>query len=214
MVLQKGQVLHNNSLRMDKHRMSARIERLPDKLEQPLRANPVVTRLFAGWAKLALPECWLVAGAVVQSYWNWAHGYPPLHGIGDIDIVYFDESDLSEETEAAHAARIGCDYRDWPVRFDVKNEARVHLWYEDRFGYPIAAYTSAEAAIDTFPTTAGAIGIRPAGNAIECYAPFGCDDLINLVVRPNKRQVTREIYEQKVLRWQSVWPKLRVVDWE
>jgi len=202
-----------NKRRTASHERTDVIETLPDKLAQPLRANPVVSGLFADWARLALPGCWLVAGAVVQSYWNWVHGYPPLHGIGDIDIIYFDETDLSEATEAAHGARIGRDYRDWPVRFDVKNEARVHLWYEDRFGYPIDPYTSSEAAIDTFPTTAGAIGVRPAGNAIECYAPFGFDDLMNLVVRPNKRQITREIYEQKAARWQSVWPKLRVVAW-
>ncbi len=210
--------MHNNLSRSKKLRSSTRrtstIERLPDKLEQSLRANPVISELLGGWARLALPECWLVAGAVVQSYWNWVHGYPPLHGIGDVDIIYFDAADLSEAAEAAHAARISRDYRDWPIRLDVKNEARVHLWYEDRFGYSIAPYRSARAAIDTFPTTAGAIGVRPTGSAIECYAAFGYDDLMNLVVRPNKRQITREIYERKAARWQSVWPKLRIVGWE
>ena len=32
---------------------------------------------------------------------------------------------------------------------DVKNEARVHLWYEARFGAAIPPYQSAEAAIAT-----------------------------------------------------------------
>jgi hypothetical protein len=34
----------------------------------------------------------------------------------------------------------------------------------------------------------------------ECCAPFGLDDLFGLVVRPNKRQITRAIYEAKVER--------------
>ena len=33
---------------------------------------------------------------------------------------------------------------------------------------------------------------------------FGLDDLFGLVVRPNKRQITRSIYEAKVARWRSI----------
>ena len=190
------------------------IRRLPEKLERSLTANPLVCELFGGWATVELPNCWLVAGIVVQSYWNAAHGYPPMHGVADVDLVYFDAGDLSEASESAHAARIAREFGDWPAAFDVKNEARVHLWYENRFGCPITPYTSSEAAIETFPTTAGAIGVRPTDTGIECYAAFGYDDLMNLVVRPNKRQVTREVYERKAARWRSIWPKLRVVDWE
>lgn len=190
------------------------ITELPHELEESLRDNPVVSALLDGWNQLNLPDCWLVAGAVVQSYWNSAHGYFPLHGVSDADIVYFDPNDLSEESEATHARRVSGVFHDVPVRFDVKNEARVHLWYEEHFGYPIDAYTSAEAAIDTFPTTAGSIGIRPVGEKIKCYAAFGFDDLLALVVRPNKRQITRSIYEKKVTRWRSLWPGLKILDWE
>ena len=190
------------------------IKPLPNELEEALRDNPVVSTLLDGWTRLDLPNCWLVAGAVVQTYWNSVHGYSPLHGVSDADIVYFEPDDLSEESEADHANRISDMFHDLAVRFDVKNEARVHLWYEERFGYSIDAYTSAEAAIDTFPTTAGAIGIRPAGDKIECYASFGFDDLLELVVRPNKRQITRSIYEQKITRWRSLWPRLEIINWE
>jgi hypothetical protein len=190
------------------------IARLPNKLEESLRGNPVVSTLLSDWTDLRLPNCWIVAGAVVQSYWNKAHGFSPLHGVSDVDIVYFDSRDLSEESEACHSVRISNEYKNLPVRFDIKNEARVHLWYESRFGYPIDAYSSAEAAIDTFPTTAGAIGIRPVGDEIECYASFGFDDLMELVVRPNKRQITRNIYTKKVARWSSVWPMLNIVGWD
>ena len=187
---------------------------IPRNLEQSLRDNPAISELLGSWTRLDLPDCWVVAGAVVQSYWNQAHDYSPLHGISDVDIVYFDPHDLSEQSEADHAARIGAAHKDLPVRFDVKNEARVHLWYEDRFGYPIDPYPSAEAAIDTFPTTAGAIGVRPAGDEIICYTTFGLDDLMSLTVRPNKRQITRDIYESKIARWQSVWPKLDIIGWD
>ena len=187
---------------------------LPRKLELSLRNNPVVSELLSGWTKLNLPDCWLVAGTIVQSYWNSAHDYSPLHGITDVDIVYYDSQDLSEEAEKERAIRISRQYEDLPVRLDVKNEARVHLWYENRFGYPIDPYSSVEAAIDTFPTTAGAIGIRPIGDEIECYTSFGYADLMDLIVRPNKRQITARIYAEKVARWRSVWPMLNIIEWD
>ena len=187
---------------------------LPTRLGQSVRNNPVISELLCNWEEIDLRNCWIVAGTIVQSYWNSAHGFSPLHGVSDIDIIYFDPDDLSEESEADHAARITTQFKDIGLRFDVKNEARVHLWYEDRFGYPIASYSSAEAAIDTFPTTAGAIGIRPVGDDIECYASFGFEDLIGLIVRPNKRQITSSIYETKVSRWESVWPMLKIIRWD
>jgi probable phosphoglycerate mutase len=39
------------------------------------------------------------------------------------------------------------------------------------------------------------------GGDCSICAPFGLDDLLGLIVRPNPRQITREIYEVKVARW-------------
>ncbi|MGV1990112.1 hypothetical protein ACQZ5N_26190, partial [Agrobacterium sp. 22-221-1] len=33
-------------------------------------------------------------------------------------------------------------------------------------------------------------------------------------VRPNKKQITREIYETKVDRWIKLWPELAIVGWD
>ena len=176
--------------------------------------SPLLAEVLDRWREIALPDGWLVAGAVAQTVWNRLFGRPAAHGIDDIDLVYFDAGDLSEEAEARHAARIGGILRRLPVRLDVKNQARVHLWYEARFGYPIAPYRSAAAAIATFPTTATAVGIRPAPAGPEIEAPFGLTDLLGGVVRPNKAQVTRRIYEAKVARWRSCWPELAIVEWD
>ncbi|MFD0869238.1 nucleotidyltransferase family protein [Paenibacillus residui] len=45
------------------------------------------------------------------------------------------------------------------------------------------------------------------------YAPFGLNDLLGLIVRPNKVQIIKEIYEKKVLRWKTNWPDLNVIPW-
>ena len=75
-----------------------------------------------------------VAGAIAQTVWNLAAGHPAERGIKDADLVYFDAADLSAEAEAAHECRIRERFGDLPCKLDVKNEARVHLWYEARFG--------------------------------------------------------------------------------
>ena len=187
---------------------------LPPIVETALRESPVVSPVFVDWSELALPNCWIVAGAVFQTFWNSVHGFSPLHGISDIDLIYFDPDDLTEATENDNSMRINSHFRDLGVRLDVKNEARVHLWYEGRFGYAINPYVSAESAMETFPTTAGAIGVRPAGQELEAFVPFGFDDLLNLVIRPNKRQITRSIYTDKVARWKPHWPQVDFLDWD
>ncbi|WP_312884126.1 nucleotidyltransferase family protein [Rhizobium laguerreae] len=82
---------------------------------------------------------------MAHSVWNRRFGFPPVHGINDIVIVYFDASDLSEDAEAEHAVRVRRAFSDLPVWIDVKNEARVYLWYEAKSGYPIKRYTSTDA---------------------------------------------------------------------
>ncbi|MFS3135178.1 nucleotidyltransferase family protein [Gluconacetobacter sacchari] len=175
--------------------------------------SPLLNPVLEHWTQIALPHAWLVAGAIAQTVWNHAFGLPPDHGIDDIDIVYFDEN-LGEDAEAAHAARIERLFAGLPVRVDVKNQARVHVWYEEKFGYPIMPYRSVEQAITTFPTTATAVGVRPGNGAFALCAPFGLSDLLAPVVRANKRQITRELYEKKTARWRGHWPDLTVIPWD
>jgi uncharacterized protein len=49
---------------------------------------------------------------------------------------------------------------------------------------------------------------------LHVYAPFGLTDLLNMIVRPNKMQITRELYEAKTERWTRLWPKLQRLPWD
>src|SRR5215467_13662552 len=178
-----------------------------------LAQNAALTHILRRAPELGLPHWYLGAGCIAQTAWNVRCAFAAAGAIRDYDLVYYDAADLSAEAEAQHARRAAALCRDLDVRIDVKNEARVHLWYESRFGYAIAPYRSVEEAIDCWPTTATAIGIRDLNPTPAWYAPFGVDDLLAMVVRPNRRQITEAIYLAKVRRWTAAWPTLTVIPW-
>ena len=185
-----------------------------NQLHVALRQNQWLADILERFDEIALPDAWLVAGCIAQTIWNLACGQPAELGIKDVDLIYFDDQDLSLDTEAGHERRLRDLFRRLPIKLDVKNEARVHLWYQQRFGYAIAPYRSSADAIATFPTTATAVGVRRKNGEFECCAPLGLADLFGLVVRPNKRQITRSIYEAKIERWRSIWPRLTILPWD
>ena len=184
-----------------------------DELAVALRRNQWLWEILERFEEIALPDSWLVAGGIAQTVWNLSCGQPAERGLKDVDLIYFDAADLSFEAEASHERRVRELFRRLPVKLDVKNEARVHLWYEERFGYAIEPYLSSAGAIATFPTTATAVGVRWRRGNWECCTPFGLYDLFSLVVRPNKKQITRAIYEAKVDRWRPIWPGLTFLPW-
>ena len=183
-------------------------------LQAVLARSPIIATIVDRWPAIDLPDCWLVAGCLAQTVWNDAFGLPATHGISDVDLVYFDAGDLSEEAEANHAARVRALFADLGLWLDVKNEARVHLWYAAKFGGTLTPYVSTEDAITTFPTTATAVGVQPRREGLHVFAPYGLSDLLGLIVRPNKKQITQPIYDAKVQRWLARWPDLRVVPWD
>ncbi len=183
------------------------------RLADGLRANEALWECLHRFPALNLSAWYLGAGCVAQTIWNLAHGKAPSADILDYDLVYYDR-DLSEEREDRVTREARELVADLHIELDVTNEARVHIWYPERFGYRIQPYQSTEDAIGTWPTTATAIGVRPSGRQLEVSAPFGTDDLFNLVVRPNRVQITPAIYDAKVTRWVARWPSLVALPWE
>jgi hypothetical protein len=182
-------------------------------LDRLLRESPVVGPLLDALPGWGLPGCYIGAGAVAQTVWNAAHGFALDVGVKDADVVYFDPGDLSREAEVRTEELVARSVPALGVAVDVTNEARVHLWYEQRFGVPLEPYGSTEEAIATWPTTASSVGVRPAGSGLAVCAPFGLRDLFALVVRPNKTLVTEAIYTAKAARWQATWPRLTILGW-
>ncbi|MCB0014922.1 MAG: nucleotidyltransferase family protein [Anaerolineales bacterium] len=184
-----------------------------DQLWAIVRQSPLLQVALDGLAQLNLPAGYLGAGCLAQTVWNAAHGYTLTAHIKDIDLVYFDAGDLSYEGEDQVIQRAAPLFAAMPVQVDIKNQARVHLWYAAKFGQAMAPYGAIEQAVASWPTTATALAIRPVGASYDLCAPFGLDDLFSLTVRPNKRQVSQAVYEAKCERWQRCWPRLTILPW-
>lgn len=179
-----------------------------------VRGNEVLYEVIVKSSELGLPNHYVGAGCLAQTVWNHSLGFSPGYGIDDIDIVYFDPSDSDGSREAEMRDKCSQLLGPIPFRVDLVNQARVHFWYMEEFGYGIEPYQSSEQAINTWPTTATAIGLRlTRTDGPIVYAPYGLNDLFGLVVRANKVQITRKIYEDKVRKWLAKWPELEVIPW-
>ncbi|HWC80695.1 MAG TPA: nucleotidyltransferase family protein [Pseudonocardiaceae bacterium] len=194
-----------------------RIGRLPvteqlDALRATLARNDVLLDILGRATTLDLPGWYLTAGCLVQTVWNVVTDRPPANGIKDYDLFYFDATDLSWEAEDAAIQAGARVFGDLPV--EIRNEARVHLWYADHFGVPCPPHTSTESAIDSFAATTCCLGVRrDPGDHWRVYAPHGLADVFNLVVRPNPVLAPRPVYLAKTRRWQALWPELTVLPW-
>jgi uncharacterized protein len=183
-------------------------------LRTTLERNDVLTEILRRAVDLNLPGWYLTAGCVFQTVWNVVTRRPPQQGIKDYDLFYFDDSDLSWEAEDAAIRAAQSVFDDVHPAVEIRNEARVHLWYEQKFGVPCPPYESTEDAIDSFAATTCCLGVRlDTGQRWRVYAPHGLSDVFNLVVRPNPVLAPRNVYEDKTRRWQRQWPELKVLPW-
>jgi uncharacterized protein len=179
-----------------------------------LNRNPTLTQVLTRAAVMNLPGWYLVAGCLYQTVWNVVTGQQAEAGILDYDLAYFDATDLSWAAEDAVIQAGNEAFAGLPAPVQIRNQARVHLWYEQKFGVPCPPHQSTEAAIDTFEATTACLGVRlEPGGRWRIYAPHGLSDVFNLVVRPNPVLAPSHVYQAKTARWQQQWPTLTVLPW-
>lgn len=173
-------------------------------------ANRHNSAILGRWSRLALPDGWLVAGCLFQTVWNLRSGLPAEAQIKDYDLFYFDGSDLTEAAEQHVQARADEVLSDLGVVVEAKNQARVHLWYSDHFGYPYPQLRSAREGIDRFLIPATCVGLRPQGEEWEIHAPHGLGLLYDGLLMPNPLTNHRPLFEAKAKSYRERWPWLRI----
>ena len=182
-----------------------------DEFRKLVLRNPTNDALLDELVRLELPDAWIVSGCLVQTIWNQKTGRAIDYGINDYDVFYFDP-DLSWEAEDRVIGRLRETSARLGVRIEVRNQARVHLWYEQKHGTPYPTLQNSRQGIDRFLTRCTQVGIRRSGNGDDVYAPSGFDELEGMIVRPNlTSNFSAAAYRTKTARWTSLWPELRVL---
>lgn len=159
------------------------------------------------------PPDWLVGGGIIRNLvWDRLHHFATPTLVRDVDVVFFDPTDLEWERDEQIQATL--QRLDPSVPWQVKNQAAVHVWYEGKFGFSVDPLTSSADGVGTWPETATSVAVRLLDDDnLMIVAPCGLDDLFKMILRRNPRRVTREIFERRLTEKRIVdaWPKVQVV---
>ena len=186
---------------------------LRERLEAILRADEALMQVLTTAHDLNLPDWLIFSGAVYQPVLNHLTGRPAGYGLKDYDLGYFDGSDISYEAEDAVIRRVAAAF-EAPLRsrVEVRNQARVHLWFEGRFGEPYSPLTCTAEALGRFTSPTFAVGVRlEADDRMHIEAPFGLEDLFALRLRPNPLRRTQGYAHTAAERAKARWPELTVL---
>lgn len=161
-------------------------------------------------------QSWCIgAGAVRNLVWDALAGKAARSALSDVDVAYFDSTDVSTERDHALQHQLKIAMPDVP--WEVTNQAGVHLWFERYFGHAVAPVTSLEAAVATWPEYATSVAVTLTENdAIEVIAPLGLDDLFTMTVRHNPARASVANYQARVAqkKYRDRWPGVTIVEAE
>lgn len=192
------------------------IDEQNDMFIKIIKMNKDLIEILNYIEELKLPNFYIAAGSVFQTIWNYLDNKPLTNDIKDIDIIYYDNNNLTKEDEKKledkiidHFNKLGMNYK-----FDVHNEARMHLWKKENENKNVDQYINSEDAIDKWIATVHAIGITKENNTIKVYAPYGLSDIFSKTIRPIKHSAnSKELYDKKVKSWSSRFNNLTIIEW-
>jgi len=186
---------------------------LDARLVEIVRADPGLMHVLRTVRSLDLPDWRVFSGAVYQSVWNAMTGRPVGYGRKDYDLGYFDP-DTSWDAEDVFIKRVAAAFEE-PFRseVEVRNQARVHLWFGDRFKESYEPLPDTDTALTRFVAPAFSIGVRlEDDDAISVAAPFGLEDMFALTLRPNPGRPRATGWDKAVASARRRWPELTVIE--
>jgi hypothetical protein len=187
-------------------------EDLEQRLEGIVRSGPTLMRVLTTARDLDLPDWLIFSGAIYQRVLNHLTGRDLDYGIKDYDLGYYD-ADTSYDAEDAVIRRVAAAF-DPPLRdlVEVRNQARVHLWFEGKFGEPYAPLARTADALDRFTSATFSVGVRlEPDDRLTIVAPFGLADLFALRLRPNPTRQTNG-FARTAASAIARWPELTVTN--
>ena len=183
------------------------------QLEDILRASPSMMTVLTGARELDLPDWLIVSGAVYQRIWNHMTGREPDYGVRDYDVIYFDP-DTSWDAEDVFIKRAAALFpAPLNALVEVRNQARVHLWFEDHFGEPYEPLSNSTEALSRFVAPAFGVGVRlEADDSLTIKAPFGLEDVFAMTLRPNPNRPLAKGWVKTTTSARTRWPEVTVVE--
>ncbi len=176
-------------------------------------SNPINRAILQRLPLLGAPQAALVAGCVFQALWNRQAGATAQAQVKDYDIFFFDESDLSWEAEDRVIQRGKALFADLDALIEIRNQARVHLWYPQRFGAPYPPLASCADGIGRFLVRCTCVGLMPQGDgALKLIAPYGLEELVRGELRPNAHAPSLHRFHDKAASYVARWPWLKILD--
>lgn len=157
--------------------------------------------------KLELPDAWVCAGFIRSKIWDTLHDFSVRTKLNDIDVIYYDPSNIEEEQEKKYE-RILNGF-DSTLPWSVKNQARMHVLNN------FIPYTSSTDGIAHFPETVTALGVRlDEQQKLLLAAPYGVRDVLEMEVFPTPafQESLKQIYLDRVTRknWPARWRKVKI----
>ena len=177
---------------------------LESKLTSLIESDYVLFTILKTVEQLQLKDCWVAAGAIRNKVWDTLHNIQT--DINDIDVIYFDESNISIQKEKTLEFKLQKLLPNLP--WSVKNQARMHIKNN------VPPYLSSFDGVAHFPETPTAIAVRCINNQLEIMAPYGLQDLFEGRVRPTppyqKGSSLHTIYIERMQnkKWDTIWHKL------
>jgi uncharacterized protein len=177
---------------------------LESKLTNLIESDDVLLTILKTVEQLQLNDCWVAAGAIRNKVWDTLHNMQT--DTNDIDVIYFDETDISTQIEKALEARLQILMPNLP--WSVKNQARMHSKNN------VPPYLSSFDGVAHFPETPTSIAVRIINNQLEIMAPYGLQDLFDGKVRPTppyqKGSKLHHIYLERMQhkKWDTIWREL------
>lgn len=177
-----------------------------DKLKKIIENDMYMMSIIKAVEELNLEDAWVCAGFIRNKVWDILHHITtPLN---DIDVIYFDTTDISLEKEKQLEKELEFLLPDQP--WSVKNQARMHLIGDFK------PFTSSYDGVAHFPETPTAIAVRMCNQEIEIIAPYGLQDLFEMRVKPtpffqeNNEHYSTFVKRMKTKRWNEIWERLSI----
>jgi hypothetical protein len=178
-------------------------------LIESISQSPEIMELLAILNTVKLPNYYLAGGSVTQAIWNRKLGDSALKNVKDFDVVYFDTAQNTDEGQFEAEIEKQTSFS---IPVDIKNQANVHKWYGKKFGNDITPLKRSEDGIKMW-LPCFAVGIRLDGDNLNVFAPYGLEDLGNMVIRPNKRAMSKDNYDTMNKSFIKRWPTLDIKPW-